>query len=75
MATRRGSPAKARDAAERAATLLRAPNLIAIMTTRTLSTGRGFRAETYAVPLNVVQAAYCRDALSKAIYAKLFDVL
>eukprot|EP00026_Physarum_polycephalum_P002600 Phypoly_transcript_02607.p1 GENE.Phypoly_transcript_02607~~Phypoly_transcript_02607.p1 ORF type:complete len:872 (+),score=218.83 Phypoly_transcript_02607:31-2616(+) len=43
---------------------------------RTISTGtqgRSARVSTYAVPQNVEGAEYSRDALAKALYARLFD--
>eukprot|EP01111_Echinosteliopsis_oligospora_P014908 TRINITY_DN5735_c0_g1_i1.p1 TRINITY_DN5735_c0_g1~~TRINITY_DN5735_c0_g1_i1.p1 ORF type:complete len:806 (-),score=234.13 TRINITY_DN5735_c0_g1_i1:55-2472(-) len=42
---------------------------------RQLSSGGGARASTYAIPQNVEQASYARDALAKGIYTKLFDFL
>ena len=40
---------------------------------RIISTGFGKRSSTYNVPLNVEQARGTRDALSKALYSRMFD--
>jgi len=45
-----------------------------VMGTRVMETSRGGqRGTTYNVPLNGAQASSVRDALSKAIYSRLFD--
>lgn len=40
---------------------------------RVISTGSGKRGSSYNVPLNVEQARGTRDALSKALYTRMFD--
>ena len=44
-----------------------------VLTSRTLVTGRRSEGEILSVPLTPTQAAYTRDAITKAIYARLFS--
>lgn len=50
------------------------PHVNKAMTTRIIETSRGGRrGSTYDVPMNIAQATAVRDALSKAVYANMFD--
>ena len=51
-------------------------NLQKVILQRLINTGQaGGRMSTYNVPQNVEQATYARDAISKAIYSRVFDYL
>ncbi len=46
------------------------------LTSRFLETSAGYgRREAYSVPLNAEQARGTRDALSKALYSRMFDFI
>ncbi|XP_053319961.1 unconventional myosin-If [Spea bombifrons] len=45
------------------------------LTSRKMDSKWGGRSESITVTLNIEQAAYTRDALSKALYARVFDFL
>lgn len=45
------------------------------LTSRVMDSKWGGKQETIDVTLNVEQAVYTRDALSKAIYTRVFDFL
>ena len=50
-------------------------NLKEKLTGRIMDSKWGGKSESIRVQLNVEQACYTRDALSKALYARLFDWL